>query len=161
MKLLTLNTHAWLEDDQLMKIEQLAQKIIDENYDIIALQEVNQLSQNKIIDKPLNYINYQNQTMPIKQNNYALVLVELLANKFNQTYFWTWAYNHQSYDRFDEGVALLSKYPLQQVHSLPFSKTTDPLDYHTRVAIGATITYRKQQFTFYSLHTSWWKNPEG
>ena len=43
MKLLTLNVHAWLEANQAEKIEILADTIVEKGYDIIALQEVNQL----------------------------------------------------------------------------------------------------------------------
>lgn len=42
MKLLTLNYHAWREDNQLEKIEALAKAIQENSYDVIALQEVSQ-----------------------------------------------------------------------------------------------------------------------
>ena len=38
MKLLTLNVHAWLEANQVEKIEILAETIVEKGYDIIALQ---------------------------------------------------------------------------------------------------------------------------
>ena len=43
MKLLTLNVHAWLEDNQAEKIDIIADTIVEKGYDIVALQEVNQL----------------------------------------------------------------------------------------------------------------------
>lgn len=42
MKVLTLNTHSWLEDDQEAKLKVIAQEIAAGDYDLIALQEVNQ-----------------------------------------------------------------------------------------------------------------------
>ena len=42
MKLLTLNCHSWQEDNQLDKINYLAQTIKENDYDVIALQEVSQ-----------------------------------------------------------------------------------------------------------------------
>lgn len=60
MKLLTLNTHSWLEDQQLTKIDALAEEIARERYDIVALQEVNQLHQadcSLVFWKPDNYLN--------------------------------------------------------------------------------------------------------
>ena len=42
MKLLTLNTYSWMLEDSLSKLDQLAKAIHRENFDIIALQEVNQ-----------------------------------------------------------------------------------------------------------------------
>lgn len=43
MKLLTLNCHAWQEENQIEKIQHLAQVIKEKQYDVIALQEVMQL----------------------------------------------------------------------------------------------------------------------
>ncbi|HCO71570.1 MAG TPA: hydrolase, partial [Enterococcus sp.] len=40
MKVLTLNTHSWLEENQLEKCKMIAQEIATGDYDIIALQEV-------------------------------------------------------------------------------------------------------------------------
>lgn len=42
MKLLTLNCHSWQEDNQIEKIKYLAKVIQEEEYDVIALQEVSQ-----------------------------------------------------------------------------------------------------------------------
>ena len=42
MKILTLNTHAWAEEDQLNKISQLADFINTHQFDVISMQEVNQ-----------------------------------------------------------------------------------------------------------------------
>ena len=38
MKLLTLNCHAWQEENQIEKIQHLAQVIKEKQYDVIALQ---------------------------------------------------------------------------------------------------------------------------
>ena len=43
MKLLTLNCHSWLEEEQLYKIKYLAKTIVEEKYDVIALQEASQI----------------------------------------------------------------------------------------------------------------------
>ena len=43
MKVLTLNCHAWQEENQMEKIKHLAQVIKEKQYDVIALQEVMQL----------------------------------------------------------------------------------------------------------------------
>ena len=43
MKILTINVHAWLEKNQMEKIDILAKAIAEKQYDVIAMQEVNQL----------------------------------------------------------------------------------------------------------------------
>ncbi len=39
-KILTLNTHSWMEEEQETKLNQLAERILQEKYDVIYLQEV-------------------------------------------------------------------------------------------------------------------------
>ena len=38
MKIMTLNTHSWLEEEPVTKLQDLADKILTERYDVIALQ---------------------------------------------------------------------------------------------------------------------------
>ena len=49
MKILTINVHAWLEKNQMEKIDILAKAIAEKQYDVIAMQEVNQLMNNPVI----------------------------------------------------------------------------------------------------------------
>ena len=42
MKLLTLNCHSWQEMHQIEKIKYLAKVIVENQYDVLALQEVSQ-----------------------------------------------------------------------------------------------------------------------
>lgn len=56
MKVLTLNTHSWLEAQQKEKLEIIVERIMKADYDIIALQEVNQLSHNAVIETPENFL---------------------------------------------------------------------------------------------------------
>lgn len=46
-KFLTLNTHSWMEEEQETKLNQLAERILQEKYDVICLQEVNQLMESE------------------------------------------------------------------------------------------------------------------
>ncbi|MDZ5034803.1 endonuclease, partial [Clostridium perfringens] len=49
MRLLTLNCHSWMEEDQVEKIKYLAKIIKENQYDVIALQEVSQSIKEDII----------------------------------------------------------------------------------------------------------------
>ncbi|NRK74462.1 hydrolase, partial [Salmonella enterica subsp. enterica serovar Typhi] len=42
MKLLTLNTHSWIEEKPLEKLEAIKEQLLADPYDVISLQEVNQ-----------------------------------------------------------------------------------------------------------------------
>lgn len=160
MKVLTINTHSWLEENQEEKCACLAQIIAQESFDVIALQEVNQRESAKVVHSPLNFVK-NDQAKTIKEDNFALYLVRYLEEHYHCTYYWTWAYNHRGYDQFDEGVALLSKTPFTKTFCYPLSKATDPLDYHTRVIVGAELSIAGKAYQFYSVHASWWTSPEG
>ena len=38
-KFLTLNTHSWMEEEQESKLNQLAERILQEKYDVICLRK--------------------------------------------------------------------------------------------------------------------------
>ncbi len=78
MRFLTLNTHSWCEPHQIVKIHELARFIAHHRVDVIALQEVNQYLYSPIVDMPLGY--QGGAGIPIREDNYALLLVRFLAD---------------------------------------------------------------------------------
>ena len=64
MNLLTLNCHSWQEDNQINKLQTIAKTIYDNDYDIVALQEVSQLISSKSL---FNNIHEDNTGYLIKQ----------------------------------------------------------------------------------------------
>ena len=77
MKLLTLNCHAWQEENQIEKIKHLAQVIKEKQYDVIALQEVMQLIDASDQEK-------------VKKDNYAVVLLNELMKLGVNDYKFVW-----------------------------------------------------------------------
>lgn len=154
MKLLTLNTHSWMEEEMATKFEDLVARIAAEDYDMIALQEINQLMTSEEVDQVFNHVPLS-VNPPIHEDNYALRLVEALQEK-RKTYYWAWAYNHIGYERFHEGVAILSKTPIEVVDILA-SQAVDPGDHHTRRALLARTSVEGQALSLVSLHLSWWE----
>lgn len=55
VKCLTINVHAWMEAEPLKKLVDLAEHILAEKYDLICLQEVNQLMESKAARELLAY----------------------------------------------------------------------------------------------------------
>ena len=96
MKLLTLNVHAWLEDNQADKIQTLAQTIVEKGYDVIALQEVNQLMSAPALSASL------------KEDNYGVILLRQINQQVEQKYSLFWSNSHIGYDKYDEGIAFLT-----------------------------------------------------
>ncbi|MGV3010794.1 endonuclease/exonuclease/phosphatase family protein [Streptococcus thoraltensis] len=154
MKLLTLNTHSWREEDMEIKFQGLLSTILENDYDVICLQEVNQLIEAREVEDCLHYQPLM-VNPPIHEDNYALKLVTALKEE-GADYHWSWVYNHIGYDCFHEGVAILSKTPIEVLDILA-SETVDPTDYHTRRALLARTKIAGQEISMVSLHLSWWE----
>lgn len=154
MKLLTLNTYSWVQTADPSLFAPLVADILENQYDAIALQEVNQLSTGPVISEPEGYLPTQNE-IPIKSDNFAYFLVKALAEK-GLVYHWSWVPCHQGYFRFDEGVAILSKAPIQSVDQVQLSIVNDFESIHTRRA----LVLETEAAAFVSVHLSWWKEEE-
>lgn len=155
MKVMTLNTHSWLEASPYEKLQRIADKIAQEDYDIVALQEVNQSLTSKNIAnyKLQNFCSVQDQT-PIREDNFAYCLIQLLE-KQGKTYYWSWEMSHIGYDIYEEGNALLSKTPLDS-QAFCVSETNKKEDYHTRNILIGQMYVDEQEITVASCHFSWW-----
>ncbi|MDR0922277.1 MAG: endonuclease/exonuclease/phosphatase family protein [Lactobacillales bacterium] len=159
MNILTLNTHSWIEENPLEKLEQLAQGICSENYDVIALQEVNQsMTASAVSTDEFFHAPKENQ-VPIKDDNFALCLVARL-HELGASYHWSWTASHIGYDKYDEGLAILSKQPLEPTDFYA-SKSKDYTDYHTRRLLLAKTEIEGHEVVVVSVHFSWWKNDLG
>ena len=153
MKFLTLNTHSWMEENPEEKFEILLADIAEKGYDLICLQEVNQEMISEVADTNALYHPVPSAE-PIHRDHYVRLLVEKLAEK-GLDYHWTWAYNHIGYDRYHEGVAILSKTPIQASEIL-VSDVDDAADYHTRRVALAETTVEGREIAVASVHLSWW-----
>ena len=105
MKFMTLNTHSWLEPEPEKKLQELADKILLEDYEVIALQEINQLLESEEVEpaKLMKFCPVKNQ-VPIRKDNFAYRLVQLLK-EHGKEYFWSWEMSHIGYDKYEEGNA--------------------------------------------------------
>lgn len=155
MKLLDLNTHSWIEDDPMTKLEQLVEFILEGDYDVITLQEVNQLMSASLWKGDEFFCSVPGQRS-IKDDNFAKVVVDRLRER-GVTYYWSWADAHIGYDKYDEGVALLSKHPIT-AKSAWVSRTQDRTDYHTRVVLVGTTMIEGREVCVASGHFSWWED---
>ena len=153
MKFLTLNTHSWMEKEAEEKFQLLLQDILDKDYDLICFQEINQEMTSPEVEVN-NHYQALPSAEPIHQDHYVRLLVEKMSEK-GKNYYWTWAYNHIGYDRYHEGVAILSKTPIK-AREILVSDVDDPTDYHTRrVALAETVVEGKE-LAVASVHLSWW-----
>ncbi|MFP3322403.1 endonuclease/exonuclease/phosphatase family protein [Planococcus sp. SIMBA_160] len=146
MKLLSLNCHAWHEEQQMEKIRHLAAAIAEKEYDVIALQEVNQT-----IGDSAEQV--------VKHDNYARVLLQELEQLGVTGYSMVWGFSHLVFGRYEEGSVILTRHPVIEEHSFFVSQSTDKHSPKTRKIVGATIQYGGQPLSFYSCHMGWWHDP--
>ncbi|MBF0787978.1 MULTISPECIES: endonuclease/exonuclease/phosphatase family protein [unclassified Streptococcus] len=140
MKLLTLNVHAWLEENQVEKMDILARTIAEKQYDVVALQEVNQLMTAHPVTKDL------------KEDNYGLLLVEKVNQVSKSQYSLFWSNSHIGYDKYDEGIAFLTKLPVYDVDSFYCTKLQTVQSILSRKIVGITVAYEGQLIDCYSCH---------
>ncbi|SDH32043.1 maltose 6'-phosphate phosphatase [Planococcus glaciei] len=148
MKLLTLNAHAWHEENQLEKIRHLAAAIQENDYDVIALQEVNQS------------LGKESEEHIVEPDNYALVLLQEMEKLGVTGYTMVWGFSHLVYGKYEEGLVILTRHPVIEEHSFFVSQDTNKHSHSTRKIVGATIRFDGRPLTFYSCHTGWWHDPE-
>lgn len=148
MKLLTLNCHSWQEEEQAYKLKYLAKQIKEKGYDVIALQEVSQHKDGKIV------------TGSIKEGNYLYALLDELKQIDVTDYDYAWAFSHIGYDVYEEGLGILTKRPIHQQEDFFITNGTDTNYWKTRRSIKVTIQYNEELIDFYSCHLGWWGDEE-
>lgn len=152
MQLLTLNTHSWMEADDELQLDSLAKFVASGDFDAICLQEVNQpLVGNDIEDQ--KFCEISNQIKP-NAKNFAYLLVRRLK-ELGFDYFWSWQATHIGYDKFYEGVAILSKTKLNSAQYL-ISKVDDLEDFHTRKLLVSHTKICGSEICLASCHMSWY-----
>ncbi|WNS45260.1 endonuclease/exonuclease/phosphatase family protein [Paenibacillus sp. MMS20-IR301] len=157
MKLLTLNTHSWMEEEQLAKITGLARYINAEQFDVIALQEVNQSMNTELLPAAeLERYYVAEEHTVIRQDNYACVLL----GQLDQPYYWTWIPTHTGFSQYDEGLAILSRTPIEGAFAEYVSHMRDYSNYRTRKILGIQTTIGDKLITFVNGHFNWWDDEQ-
>lgn len=159
IKLLTLNTHSLVEENYNKKLEIFISAIEKELPDIIALQEVNQTRNEQIISKDelTGFFPCQSDVQ-IKKDNHAYSVVKKLRDK-GIGYYWTWISLKLGYDKYDEGMAILSRKPIVEADVFLTSNIDDYSNWKTRKALGI-LTEDKSKGWFYTVHFGWWNDAD-
>ena len=154
MKLLTLNTHSLVEDNYSTKLDAFVSAIAEQRPDIIALQEVNQTiaeTQADVISE--GYIPCD-ENIVIRKDNHVYKAAELLENA-GVKYYWTWLPLKKGYDKYDEGIALMSRSRIIETDVVRISETDDYNNWKTRKIIGIRTEAAPDEW-FFSVHYGWW-----
>ncbi|MBD7916387.1 endonuclease/exonuclease/phosphatase family protein [Clostridium sp. Sa3CUN1] len=148
MKLLTLNCHSWIEENQISKIKYLAKIIKEKQFDVVALQEVSQKIESKFISEN------------IKEDNFVHLLNEELKKLGDNSYKYIWDFSHIGYDIYEEGLAILTKHNIVNYDSFYITKSDNKDFYKSRKIIKADITIDNEKISFFTCHLGWWKDED-
>lgn len=157
MKILTLNTHSLLEEHYEEKLQQFVEVIEKELPAIFALQEVNQTISAKEITCPRGYVPCETGGTIVKEDNHAYQLAQKLYEKGIE-YTWSWISVKVGYDKYDEGLAVFSRYPIAQTVEFCISKTNEYRNWKTRKVLG--IKTGRIPTWYFSVHMGWWDDIE-
>jgi len=137
---LTLNLHCYQEEEQDAKLTRIAQAINDLDVDFVCLQEVAENWNNGHGDWDSNAARIIHARL---QRNYHL--------------FTDWS--HRGFDRYREGVAILSRHPLLKKEARYVSASQDAHSIHARkvVMIQVRVPY-VGLINVFSAHLSWWED---
>ncbi|GAK56267.1 endonuclease/exonuclease/phosphatase [Candidatus Vecturithrix granuli] len=140
LKVLTLNLHCYQEEHQDHKFAQIAKAIRDLNIDIVCLQEVGE---------PWN------DGKGDWNANAAKIIHDYLGPPYHVYTDWS----HLGFDRYREGVAILSKYKFLYKDAGYISSSQDVYNIHARkvVMVQVSVPYIGE-INVFSTHLSWWQD---
>ena len=160
MKLLTCNTHSIVEENYEKKLSYFVEWVYKNDYDIIALQEVNQSRDNSTMNlNNLSNFFTNDKNISIKDNNHLLRVIQLLETK-GKKYYWTWTPIKLGYEKYDEGIGILSKYKPIEIKEFYLTKNKSYNNWKVRKAIGIKVNINGINKWFFSIHTGWWNDNE-
>ena len=137
LKILTLNLHCYQEENQDAKFSQIANAINDLDIDIVCLQEVGEPLRNGGGDWNAN-------------------AAKIIRDRLRQPYHLHTDWAHIGFDRFREGVAVLSKYDFVTTDAGYVSASHDVHSINSRkvVMVQVDVPYMGLVNVF-SAHLSW------
>lgn len=143
-RLLTLNLHCYQEDDQLNKFGLIADEIARQNIEVVCFQEA---AQNR---------NSTSVKQNLKEDNAAYVIQQILLNKFGLDYQLEWDWSHYGWQEWEEGLAILSKYPIRNFESKYVTNSTSKSDWKSRIAVYADIEVNEELMVpITNTHLGW------
>ena len=158
MKLLTLNTHSLVKGDGAWQASVLAEAILEERFDVIALQEVNQRRDGAVLDpRVLENFTACSAAVPLREGNFAHEVVCRLGAE-GERYHWCYLPVKIGYGKYDEGLAFLCRAPIASVDSALLSLRCDYGDWKTRRMLSIQPQGGKEWF--FNVHLGWWDDPE-
>ncbi|MDC0558978.1 endonuclease/exonuclease/phosphatase family protein [Candidatus Izimaplasma bacterium] len=142
MKLLTLNLHCMAEENIPEKQERITKAIIDNDIDVVFFQEVAQ----SLTSKKLNNM--------MREDNYGLTIIKKLR-KQGLEYDYYFETTNLSFGSYEEGLMIISKYPLINRKCTFVSEMKDFSNWSVRKHLCADIKHNDTIITLSTVHLGW------
>ena len=156
--LMTLNAHSLIDGNADAQLERLSAFVFSRGVDVLALQEVNQ-TQGALCasDERLRAAGCVPLAgkAPLREDNFALRLCEHLRSA-GEAWRFVFSAAHNSYGRFEEGVALLTRLPAGEPFGADLSSDPAMDCWKSRVACGLVLG----ESLYVSVHTGFWNDHE-
>ena len=137
LAVMILNLHCYQEDNQDYKLSQIAKAIDEREADVVCLQEVAEHWNNGAGDWA---------------SNSAKIINDRLRRPFHLYTDWS----HLGFDKYREGVAILSRFPLAEQESRYVSDNHDVYSIHSRKVVMAQVKLPYLGLiNVFSAHLSW------
>jgi maltose 6'-phosphate phosphatase len=138
LKVMIINLHCYQEDNQDAKFSQIAKAINELDVDVVCLQEVAELWNDGHGDWNTNS-------------------AKIINDRLNSPYHIYTDWSHLGFDKYREGVAILSRYPLSKQESKYVSSSHSAYSIHSRKVVMAQVNVPCMGLiNFFSAHLSWW-----
>jgi len=144
--ILSLNLHTYQETNQDAKFNIIVDAIFDLSIDLIAFVEC---GQNK--NQP-----YISGSTSIRIDNMAFIITQKMKSRYGVDYYYSWDWAHYGWDVWEEGMAVISRYPITESDSTWISTSTSRTDITSRKAVfGKTGIPGIGAIHLFSVHTHW------
>lgn len=143
MKILSLNLCNDPKLDNNLKYHLISDFIIEENIDIVILQEVFQSQSEDIA--------YEN----VRFYNKALLIQNIMGQKGGRKYHEKIHMFKTCWDIYDEGLAVISKYPIVKSFTKTISNITDYENYKKRDMLNVVVDHFGKLISISNLHLGW------
>lgn len=161
---MTLNLHTWQQAEPRAKLDRVADFIARRGLSLVALQEVGQHLEGERLPAgaPVPEAPFQSLEDALIPDtldypgNAAWYLVQRLKMVHGQTWWFAWTWAHIGFGEYEEGVAVLSRYPLENSGWQVVSAETDRDSISSRRILWADLTVPGWgPLRFVSAHLGW------
>lgn len=140
MKVMILNLNSYQEDEQMIKFQRIADKIIEEKIDAICFSEASQRIDGSYCKER------------IREDNALKIICDKVNEKSDLNYHYAWDFSHFGFTLYEEGVGIVTHLPIESIESRYVSSTTDPFNFKSRNVMKAKIKYKNDVMNIFSVH---------